>query len=33
MRIEVAWLEELDAMRGKYGRYGADTSDVAELSL
>ena len=45
MRIEVAWLEELDAMRGKYGRkgldgrygkygrYGADASGVAELSL
>ena len=45
MRIEVAWLEELDAMRGKYGRkgldgrygkygrYGADASGVAELGL
>ena len=45
MRIEVAWLEELDAMRGKRrrkgvdgrdgkdGRYGGDGSGVAELRL
>jgi hypothetical protein len=45
MRNEVAWLQELGARRGeygrkgldgrhgKYGRYGADASGVAELSL
>jgi hypothetical protein len=45
MRIEVAWLGELDAMRrkrgregvdgrdGKDGRYGGDGSGVGELRL